>query len=80
MSATCTTCEKSWTGTQPEHCTACHETFGGTRAGDLHRVGSYSDPGDPRRCLDPAEAGMRLDARGIWVRAYGTEMPVAVAA
>lgn len=80
MSATCKPCGKTWTGTQPEHCTVCHETFGGTRAGDLHRVGSYSAPGDPRRCLDPTDLGMSLNARGIWTRTYGAEVLVSVAA
>ena len=78
--ATCKPCGKSWTGTRPEHCTLCHQTFGGTRAGDLHRVGSFNDPDNPRRCLNPADIGMRLDARGIWVRAYGAEKAVPVAA
>lgn len=67
-SVTCGVCRKSWTGHRPEHCTVCHETFGGTWTGDKHRVGSYSDPGDPRRCLDPAEAGLRLTSRGLWAR------------
>lgn len=71
MSTTCIECQKSWTGHQPEHCTVCHQTFGGGRAGDLHRVGSYDNPGDPRRCLDPADIGMSLDQRGIWTRAFG---------
>ena len=36
-----------------EHCWACHETFSATRAGDMHRVGSYSP--NHRRCLSAKE-------------------------
>ena len=64
----CRDCEKSWTGLKPEHCMFCHETFGGTWAGDRHRVGSFTDPGDPRRCLDPIEAGLEQGTRGHWSR------------
>ncbi|WP_438817549.1 FDXHR family putative zinc-binding protein [Streptomyces finlayi] len=58
-------CGKSWSGQKPEHCSACCETFGGTGAADIHRAGTY---GVDRKCLDPANVALRLDARGIWVR------------
>lgn len=64
--ATCTECRCTWSAPKAEHCTVCHETFGGTYAGDRHRVGSFTDPGDPRRCLHPAEIGLRLNSRGHW--------------
>lgn len=70
--AACPRCGKSWNGSKPEHCPACHETFGGTVAGDRHRIGDHglprSTPG-ARRCLGPDEmraAGLRQDAKGIW--------------
>jgi hypothetical protein len=54
-----------------EHCTACHETFSGTTAGDRHRVGEHSIPIGPnrRRCLTPDEMrdkGMSQNVRGVW--------------
>jgi hypothetical protein len=36
-------------------CSACFENFGTTKAGDLHRSGSF---GIDRRCLLPSEAGL----------------------
>ena len=54
---TCTTCGATWTGHRMEHCWACHETFTGTRAGDMHRVGSYSP--NERRCLSAKEMRQR---------------------
>lgn len=38
-----------------DHCRACGRHFHGLAAYDLHRLGSLSDPTDPRRCGDPAE-------------------------
>lgn len=68
-------CGKSWSGHRPEHCAACGETFTGTEAGDLHRVGEHHAPAGTfwaRRCLTPAEMvkrGMEQDDRGMWRRA-----------
>ncbi|MGW2541746.1 FDXHR family putative zinc-binding protein [Kitasatospora sp. NPDC001574] len=57
-------CSRQWSGLRAEHCPACCETFGSTRAGDAHRTG----PHDARRCLPPATVGLWQDARGIWHR------------
>lgn len=73
-------CGKSWTGMRAEHCPACHETFNGTRAGDMHRVGDFND--GSRRCLTPEEMlgkGLVLNARGLWGRP-GPEGPHPAAA
>lgn len=69
MSTCSPTCVKPRPGSNAQHCKVegCHQTFGGTGAGDLHRVGRH---GVDRRCLTPAEmeaAGLRL-VRGIWKR------------
>lgn len=72
--ATCQKCGKTWGGFKPEHCgggTGCHETFGSTIAGDLHRTGEHaiSTGPDRRRCRDRAEmieAGLHQDSKGIW--------------
>ena len=61
MKITCNWCGKSWTGKAREHCTACHETFNSTAAGDMHRRGSFPD----RRC---DTTGMIYDEqRGVWI-------------
>lgn len=52
--ATCTGCDLRHTSSKFEHCTVCHRTFGGTAAGDAHRVGPYS-PSGQRRCLSDDE-------------------------
>ena len=59
-------CGKSWTGAAREHCPVCCETFGGAKAGDMHRKG---EPG-ARRCVAPAELGFRRDASGVWHRRF----------
>lgn len=41
MNWVCRDCKKTIVGYKPEHCPGCHETFGGTRAGDLHRAGRH---------------------------------------
>ncbi len=64
MRATCRTCHAEYTG-RMEHCPACHQTFTGATAGDMHRAG----PGHARRCLTEAEMldkGMGIDGRGRW--------------
>ena len=53
-------------GSSRQHCTACHQTFAGTRAGDRHRVGEFPDG---RRCLTADEmlaVGLKLTDRGVW--------------
>ena len=34
----CVRCGVRWTGQKPENCTGCCRTFGGTEAGDRHRL------------------------------------------
>lgn len=57
-----------------EHCVApgCHQTFSGTTAGDMHRVGKHhvSTGPDRRRCMTEAEMlarGMTRNSFGIWM-------------
>jgi len=69
--ATCPKCQKSWNGLKPEHCRVCHETFGGTAAGDKHRTGEHAVNEGPnrRRCRTPEEmneVGLQQDPKGIW--------------
>lgn len=61
----------TWTGQRPQHCTACHHTFNGTTAGDMHRVGRFdgTEGPDGRRCLTPVEMlakGMGVNRAGYW--------------
>ena len=54
-----------------QHCTACCQTFGGTKIGDTHRIGQFDprDPRDARRCLtveEMVEKGWTQDDRGVW--------------
>jgi hypothetical protein len=61
----CGKCGATWTGHKIEHCTACHQTFAATPAGDAHRVGDHAaeiGSATGRRCLGPVE----LAARGLW--------------
>lgn len=61
-------CGKSWSGQRREHCPACCETFNSATAGDMHRVGDWTDA-HPRRCLSPEEMlerGMVLGSDGYW--------------
>ncbi|MBO0676878.1 hypothetical protein JRC04_05335 [Mycolicibacterium sp. S2-37] len=63
-------CGAEWAGFNTGHCAACHQTFTGITAFDLHRTGSFSESGEriidkgkteprgPRRCLPPAEVGL----------------------
>ena len=71
MAWTCRTCYATIRGLKPEHCAYCHETFTGTTAGDMHRVGKHGVTAGPdrRRCLTLEEMlgkGMTTDARGYW--------------
>lgn len=57
------------------HCAVCCESFTGTEAGDMHRVGDHNDRDplspDRRRCLTPAEmrtSGLGQNDRGHWQR------------
>jgi hypothetical protein len=59
-------CGQEILGQKAEHCTGCHETFTGTRSGDMHRIGPHDGE---RRCLSPTEMeakGMIRDKRGYW--------------
>lgn len=70
---TCSQCGTEYGGRRTEHCTGCHETFVGQRAGDWHRVGTH---GVDRHCLTPGEMeakGMKQH-NGRWTT--GREMPL----
>lgn len=67
-------CGARWTGLRMEHCRACHATFSGTTAGDMHRVGDHAVFTGPtrRRCLTPAEMLEKgMESR---INAHGTEI------
>lgn len=38
-----------------DHCFACGRHFSSLEAFDRHRVGSFRDPDDPRRCTSPID-------------------------
>jgi hypothetical protein len=40
------------------HCATCGRHFYSDKAFDRHRVGSFDDPSDPRRCELPEEVGL----------------------
>jgi hypothetical protein len=49
----CHECDRTIHGFKAEHCTACHQTFTSTEAGDKHRVGEHDVSIGPtrRRCM-----------------------------
>ena len=53
---TCARCDNWWTGLQSCHCGACHRTFTGVYAFDMHRAGSHAK--GTRHCVDPATVGL----------------------
>jgi hypothetical protein len=74
-------CDAKWTGTVLEHCVGCHLTFGGTRAGDAHRVGRHGVTTGKyrRRCLtmDQMRAKRRKDGESwfsVRQNVYGTDV------
>ena len=76
MTTTCKPCGSTFGG-QAQHCCACHQTFSGTTAGDMHRTGDHAVSSGPtrRRCLTLAEMterGMTVttNAQGTWI--WGT--------
>ena len=74
MQWTCHKCDTTIIGYRPEHCTICHETFNGTYAGDMHRVGDHGvKTGPNRRTIDEMEAkGMKRNRHGYWTQ--GSDM------
>ena len=52
----CGRCDNWWTGLTSCHCGACHRTFTGLRAFDMHRAGSHAK--GTRHCVDPATVGL----------------------
>lgn len=73
MNWTCRDCKKTIVGYKPEHCPECHETFGGTHTGDLHRAGPHGVAvgTNRRRCLTLAELeakGLVQNSRSYWIR------------
>jgi len=70
---TCRDCEKIIIGHKPEHCPECHETFGGTHTGDLHRGGQHGVAVGPnrRRFLTPDQMRAKSlvqNSKGYWIR------------
>lgn len=69
---TCKPCGAEWSGYRVEHCLACHSTFSGTTAGDMHRTGDHAVSSGPsrRRCRTADE----MLAKGLepTLNAYGT--------
>lgn len=68
MTWTCRDCHKTIVGYKPEHCSECHETFGGTRAGDMHLAGTH---GVGRHCLTPDQMrarGLIHNSKGYWIQ------------
>jgi hypothetical protein len=64
-------CGAEWSGFRAEHCKVCHETFTGSRAGDMHRVGDHDIRTGPgrRRCRTTAEMlerKMTRNLQGVW--------------
>lgn len=60
-------CGARWTGLLIAHCTKCHQSFGGIRGFDFHRIGHV----DHRRCRTPEQLrgfGYEPNDRGIWRR------------
>lgn len=65
-------CGATFSGRQ-EHCPACHLTFSGSYAGDMHRVGDWTEE-NPRRCRTAAElenAGAYRGEDGVWYSGTG---------
>lgn len=60
-------------GTNYCRCPTCGEYFGGVTTFDRHRVGPAAD----RACLGRLamrRAGLSIDSKGYWRRAYSTEL------
>jgi hypothetical protein len=52
----CARCDNWWTGLTACHCSACHRTFTGIKAFDMHRAGSHAR--GTRHCVDPVSVGL----------------------
>lgn len=77
---TCSRCTTTWTGQRVEHCPVCCQSFTGTTAGDMHRVGDHAITVGPdrRRCLTVEEMearGMARNSKGHWMSATGRPIP-----
>lgn len=59
---TCGKCPAQWTGTQPCHCSACHQTFSGITTFDAHRVANAHRG----KCKQPARMDLVKNEKGIW--------------
>lgn len=62
MINTCGGCTKTWTGTRPCHCSACHETFSGITTFDAHRQANAHRG----KCRKPSRMGLELNEKGQW--------------
>lgn len=58
----CPRCAAKWTGQNTCHCAACHITFSGYTAFDVHRSGSHAR--GERHCLTMEKAGLVDAGRG----------------
>lgn len=47
-------------------CPTCGAYFTTTSGFERHRLGSFNDPEDPRRCVDPSTRKMHLNSAGFW--------------
>ena len=45
-------------------CPTCGAYFTTTSGFERHRLGSFNDPEDPRRCVDPSTRKMHLNSAG----------------
>lgn len=59
---TCGGCASKWTGTQPCHCSACHETFSGITTFDAHRQANAHRG----KCRKPTRMGFIQNEKGLW--------------
>lgn len=64
--ATCGGCGESWSGRAACHCAGCHQTFASISSFDKHRIGSFTDPKNPRRCADPSDRGLVPVFKKYW--------------
>lgn len=55
---TCNGCDNRWTGLRTCHCSACHRTFTGLSAFDLHRRYDH--------CADPTNCGLVIVHKRHW--------------
>ncbi|WP_040160502.1 FDXHR family putative zinc-binding protein [Mobilicoccus massiliensis] len=60
-------CGSRWTDKRTAHCAACHRTFGGTRAFEMHRKNLTC--ADPRTMKGLAKTSDPVTGEHVWRRA-----------